>query len=207
MFCGGPEPLHELGVIRPFVVRPEEHQEEWCRVDAPVVQPERDLARRRHLARARLVEDLARFRVLLGINDARLPVCQVRQDPFGDRGIHPERLQCGNQPVATKRGAKPRYPSVGIGARVLRRQHQIQVGGGLIDPRIELLIAAVDDARAHLRLPLASRGPGQFVGVATRGDRLCSHLAARRQFQREALLRVEVHGPGGRRSRNLGRLR
>ena len=64
-----------VAVAGALVVRGGQHDEERRRVVAAVVAPERDLAERRHLAVAHLVQDLAGLRVALGVV-RRSPACR-----------------------------------------------------------------------------------------------------------------------------------
>ena len=63
----GPKLGDGVVVAGPLGIEAGQHDEERRGIDAAVVEPERDLAQRRHLAAAHLVQDLSRLRVRGGI--------------------------------------------------------------------------------------------------------------------------------------------
>src|SRR5262249_21780461 len=112
----GPQRLDKTEGAGSLIISPGQHQGEWGGVYAPVVSAERDLAQGRHLPFARLVQDLSRFGVLLGIETLRLSGAQERQNAPGHSGSHPQTLQSGDDAIPAEWSAEPGHSGIWVGS-------------------------------------------------------------------------------------------
>src|SRR4030095_5572253 len=87
-----PDRLDKSAVTRALIKCACQHHKKRCRVDAPVVAPERHLAQDGHFIIAKLMQDLARLRVLLGLLSVGLMGSEIRQDTSRDGWIEPQAL-------------------------------------------------------------------------------------------------------------------
>src|SRR5262245_14789096 len=106
-----PDVREELAIAGAFDIRARQDHEQRCRVDTAVIASERDLAEPRHLAAARLVQNLSRLGVTLFVDRVSLCGREVLEYAVRDSRIDPERLQPGDDAVATERRAEPRHAS------------------------------------------------------------------------------------------------
>ena len=109
-----PKLAQRLDVAGVLGVEPGQHDEQRRRVDAAVIQLERNLPQRRHFAAAHLVQDFAGLGVGERIEILGLIGGEPPQHAFGDAGIAPQHLHRGDDPVAAERGRVPGNAGVGI---------------------------------------------------------------------------------------------
>src|SRR5262245_37339573 len=109
-----PEPAEHLAVAGAIVVGARPNDEERCGIDAAVVRPERHRAQARHLAAAGFVQDLPGLGVLFLVDAVGLRRSEVLEDAARDTGVEPQRLQRGDDAVATERRAEPRDAGVWV---------------------------------------------------------------------------------------------
>ena len=165
-FDVGPDRLDERPVGGAFVVGARQEHEQRRGVDAAVVAAERDFAEGGHLAAARLVEDLARLGVALGIDFRGLVGGQIGQDAAGQGRVEPEAFQSGNDAVAAEGRAEPGDAGVGIRPGRRLRDHHVQVGPRPVHPVVEAFVAAAEDEGASRRRAAGRLGfrPGRRAG-------------------------------------------
>src|SRR5713101_9846034 len=133
-----PNRLNECEVTRAPVVSAGKDDEKRRCVDATVIALERNLAQDGHLTRARLVKDLARLSVLLGVLHVRLRGSQVCQDAARETGIKPQALERSNNSVSSEFRAEPGNASIRIRPIRCFRPHHLKICEGAIQPIIEL---------------------------------------------------------------------
>ena len=119
-FDVGPQLAQRFDVAGVLGVEAGQHHEQRRGIDAAVVQAERNLAQRRHLAAAHLVQDFSGLGVGERIEILGLIGGEPPQHAFGDAGIAPQHLQRGDDPVAAERGRVP--GNAGVRVRALRRE-------------------------------------------------------------------------------------
>jgi hypothetical protein len=119
--------IHIAGALR---VEPRKQDEQRRGVDAAVIEAKGDLAQRRHLAAAHLVQDLSRLRIGKRIRGLGLVGGEAPQHATGNVRAPPEHLQRRDQTVTAEGRREPRDASVGIAAlRRIRHEHG-EVGCG-----------------------------------------------------------------------------
>ena len=165
-----PEGGDEVAVAGPLVVGRRQHDEERRRVVRAVVAPERNLAQRRHFARARLVQDLAGLCVALGIVVGRLRRGQIGEHAPRQLRRRPQALERGDDPIAAKRRAEPRHAGIRIGTGGRVGHHHRQIGHAPANPVVHVLVRRHD---------LAVLG-------ATIGERVCACASGRSRTRRSA---------------------
>ena len=139
-----PQRRDGLVVAGPLGIEAGEHDEQRRRIDAAVIEAERDFAERRHLAAAHLVQDLAGLRVRGGIVGGGLERGEPAQHAARDAGIEPEHLQRGDQSVAAERGRVPGDARIWISPlRRVGHQHA-QVGHRPAEHLIEQVVRGLD---------------------------------------------------------------
>ena len=91
-FDVGPQLAQRLDIAGVLGVEPGQHHEQRRRIDTAVIQLERNLAQRRHLAAAHLMQDFAG----LGVGERIEVLGLIRREPpqhaLGDPGIAPQHL-------------------------------------------------------------------------------------------------------------------
>ena len=145
-----PEPVHELAVARPVVDLAEEDEPQRRGVDAAVVRAVRQLLRRRHLADAQLVQDLARLRVPPLVELGRLARRQHGQRLHAELRAERDRLERRDQRIPPEQRAEPRHAGGEIALALARRlvDQQPEVGHGARHREVEQLVVGVHLGRA-----------------------------------------------------------
>ena len=132
-------------------VEPGQHHEQRRRIYAAVIEAERNLAQRRHLAAAHLVRDFSGFGVDKRIECGGLKGGEPPQDALGDAGIAPQHLQRRDDAVAAERGRVPGNAGIRVGTlRRVGRQHR-EVGHRAAYHLVEDMIRAGDRGHAAAR--------------------------------------------------------
>ena len=195
-----PEPPEKCAIARSIEVRAGEDDEQRRRVDAAVIAAERHFAEAGHFTGARLVQDLARLRVLLRAHGIGLGRGEIGEHAAGDIGTDPKGLQSGNNSVAAEGRAEPWDACIRIVAvRRARREHS-QVGRRPPHPLIEALARCLHDCvragrpvdiRRQFRLRHVVRAQGLRPPLTLAADRHRQRcLGLRRQLVLESRSRV-----------------
>ena len=184
-----PQRRRQRAIAGALQVRAGEHHEQRRRVDAAVVAPERHLAERRHLAAARLVQDLAGLRVLRRIAGRRLRRRQEAEHAARQLRLEPEQLERGDDAVAAERRAEPGDARVRIRPGRRLGDHHLEIGERAVHPLVELGVGRADQTLPVLHLgaarPATRRSWRRCCRRAARGGvALIAHLAPDRQQQR-----------------------
>src|SRR5262245_64745915 len=87
-----PNRLHKSAVTRALIICACQHHKKRCRVDTPIVAPERHLAQDGHFIITKLMQHLAGLCVLLGLLSVGLVGSEIRQDAARDGWIEPQTL-------------------------------------------------------------------------------------------------------------------
>src|SRR6202030_93976 len=109
-----PNRLDELEVAGPPIVGAGKYQVKRRGVHAAVIAPKRYLSQHRHLALSRFMQDFARLGILLRRELFRLRSSEVRKYASRHRWEDPQTLQSRDDPVSSKRRAKPRDSGIGV---------------------------------------------------------------------------------------------
>ena len=145
-----PEPVHELAVAGPVVDLAEEDEPQRRGVDAAVVRAVRQLLRRRHLADAQLVQDLARLSVPPLVELGRLARREHGQRLHAELRAERDRLERRDQRIPPEQRAEPRHAGGEIALALARRlvDQQPEVGHGARHREVEQLVVGVHLGRA-----------------------------------------------------------
>ena len=85
------------------------------------------------------MKNFSRLRIVGLVEAVGLRRCQIFENPTGDSRVDPERLQRGDDAVASERCTEPRHARIGI--RPMRRighQHA-EIGARAANPLVEAL--------------------------------------------------------------------
>ena len=133
----GPDPIDESAIAGARLVGAGEHHEQRRGIHPAAIPTEWNLAQRRHLPAPRLVHDLARLRIAKG----RFLLCLSRgekaQHTRGELRVDPQRLQRGDDRVASELSGKPRDACVRVRTGRQRGRQQREIRTRFVDPLIE----------------------------------------------------------------------
>ena len=185
-----PQFLDRFIIAGALRIEPGEQDEERRGIDAAVIEAERHLAQRRHLAAAHLVQDFPRLRVGERIGGLGLIGGEPAQHAARDVRAPPQHLQRRDQAVAAERRREPRDAGIGIAAlRRIRHQHR-QIGRRAAQHFVEAVVRRLDRGLIACRVAqFAMRGNEPLPERQRPG---LGPLAAHRQEQRPHLARCEV---------------
>ena len=182
---GGPQRGNRRHVAGSLGIKARKQDEQRRRIDAAVVEPERNLAQRRHFARTHLMQDLA------GLASAAesLAVAWIGREPAQhaarDGGVAPQHLHRGDQAVAAECGRVPGNAGVRISPLGRAGAEHGEVGGRAAQHFVEEIVRRLD--RRHARsvrravrdAPRASRA-WKASGLGSDASRADGHEAAAR---------------------------
>ena len=114
------------------------------------------------------MQNFSRFSFDIGIEFPGLRGSQKFQNAFGDPGAHPKHFERGNDPIAAKNRTKPGDTSVRITHFRVTKCHHFNICHGTLDPVIEAIVGAGDQAKIFRRRPHLGVRRGQGTGITYR---------------------------------------
>ena len=177
----GPDRLQQGRVAGAAPVGGGQHQEQRRGVHGAVVAAEGDFAGVRHLAGARLVQDLARFGVAFGIGLGGLAGGEEAQHAARGRRVDPQVFERGQDAVAPEGGGVPGDAGEGIGAGGQLRGEHRQVRHRAVQPQVDQRIGGAEAAAR-----LAPARPRRIV--------LVQRLGITERARRRLALALAGHG-------------
>ena len=161
----GREPPGKRDVTGPAHVLGEQDDEQKRRVDRAVVRRAlRDLARARELAHAKLVQDLARFRVPELVDPVGLVAREQEERVARDLALIGEQLEADDRGVAAEERREPRHPGREEAMPVELGLQKPQVAERALDDGVEELVR-----RANAGEPGKPIAPRSFEDLAHAG--------------------------------------
>ena len=140
----GPQIAQGVEIAGRLRVAAGQHDEQRRRVDAAVIKPERNLAKRSHFAGAHLVQDFTGLGVGLRVEIGRLMGREPLEDAERDARIEPEALQGGDEAVAAERRRIPGDAGVRVGPFGRIGQQDREIRGRPAQHLVEHLVRRAD---------------------------------------------------------------
>src|SRR2546423_3275099 len=106
--------LNESAIPGALVIGSREHDEQWRRIHGTVIFRKWNLVQVRHLAVAKLVQNLSWLGLILWINLDGLSTCQIFKYALGEFWLHPQHLHGRDDAVAAEYRAEPRNTCIRI---------------------------------------------------------------------------------------------
>ena len=188
-----PDAADEFEVAGARVVGAGQQHEQRRGVHRAVVAAERNLAGGRHLALARLVQDLARLGIALRVLLGGLRGGEEAEHAARQRRVDPQELERSEDAVAPEGGGVPRYAGVRIGAGTQVGGEHREIGQRALDPQVDQRVRCFEAAQlVHRRMALAVvAAHGVLVAHGARPS-LDVGLAAHGAVQVHLLLGIEA---------------